>query len=121
MRAADASRLKRVCFDFFRRLAERGETLKAAGTAVPPWLRAGLLLGEIVVYRPVRDQLGLSRARWAYTGGAALGADTFRFFRAFGVNLKQIYGATELAGLCALQPDHAAHPDTVGPRNGITI
>ena len=115
VRAADASRMKRLCFDFFRRLAERGETLRAIGKTVPPWLRAGLLLGEIVVYRPVRDQLGLSRARWAYTGGAALGADTFRFFRAFGVNLKQIYGATELAGLCALQPDHAAYPDTVGP------
>ena len=115
VRAADASRMKRMCFGFFRRLAERGETLRAAGEAVPPWLRLGLLLGEIVVYRPVRDQLGLSRARWAYTGGAALGADTFRFFRAFGVNLKQIYGATELAGICALQPDQAAHPDTVGP------
>jgi long-chain acyl-CoA synthetase len=115
VRAADASRMKRLSFEFFRRLAERGETLRAAGKTLPPWLRAGLLLGEILVYRPVRDQLGLSRARWAYTGGAALGTDTFRFFRAFGVNLKQIYGATELAGLCALQPDHAAYPDTVGP------
>jgi long-chain acyl-CoA synthetase len=115
VRAADASRMKRLCFDFFRRLAERGERLKASGGTLPPWLRAGLRLGEFLVYRPVRDQLGLSRARWAYTGGAALGADTFRFFRGFGVNLKQIYGATELAGLCALQPDHAAHPDTVGP------
>jgi long-chain acyl-CoA synthetase len=115
VRAADASRTKRLSFNFFRRLAERAETLKASGKRLPPLLRLGLFLGEFMVYRPVRDQLALSRARWAYTGGAALGADTFRFFRAFGVNLKQIYGATELAGLCALQPDGEAYPDTVGP------
>ena len=52
--------------------------------------RLGLALGEILVYGPVRDQLGLRRARWVYTGGAPLGADTFRFFRSFGVNLKQV-------------------------------
>lgn len=115
VRAADASPTKRACFKFFRRLAERAETLKATGKPVPAPLRLGLLVGEFMIYGPVRDQFGLSRARWAYTGGAALGADTFRFFRAFGVNLKQIYGATELAGLCALQPDGAASPDTVGP------
>ncbi len=115
VRAADASPAKRASFRFFRRLAERAETLRASGQTVPPLLRLGLLVGEFVIYGPVRDQLGLGRARWAYTGGAALGADTFRFFRAFGVNLKQIYGATELAGLCALQPDGAASPDTVGP------
>jgi long-chain acyl-CoA synthetase len=52
--------------------------------------------------------------RWAYTGGAPLGADTFRFFRSIGVNLKQIYGATELCGLAALQSDIEADPNTVG-------
>jgi long-chain acyl-CoA synthetase len=52
--------------------------------------------------------------RWAYTGGAPLGPDTFRFFRSFGVNLKQIYGATELCGLAALQPDKEVDPNTVG-------
>jgi long-chain acyl-CoA synthetase len=114
VRAADASPAKRATFAFFRRLAEGAEALKSAGKSVPMLLRLGLLVGEVVIYGPVRDQLGLRRARWAYTGGAALGADTFRFFRAFGVNLKQIYGATELAGLCALQPDNAASPDTVG-------
>jgi long-chain acyl-CoA synthetase len=114
VRAADASPLKRRCFAFFRRIAERAEALKMAGEAVPLMLRAGLMLGELLVYRPVRDQFGLVRARRAYTGGAPLGADTFRFFRAFGVNLKQVYGATELAGICSLQPDHEARSDTVG-------
>jgi long-chain acyl-CoA synthetase len=68
----------------------------------------------VLVYGPLRDQLGLRRARWAYTGGAPLGADTFRFFRAIGINLKQVYGATELAGLCSVQSDGEVDPDTVG-------
>src|SRR5439155_24205126 len=76
--------------------------------------RLGLVLGEMLVYGPVRDQLGLRRARWVYTGGAPLGPDTFRFFRAFGVNIKQVWGSTELAGLASLQPAGDADPDTVG-------
>ncbi len=68
----------------------------------------------MLVYGPVRDQLGLRRARWVYTGGAPLGPDTFRFFRAFGVNIKQVWGSTELAGLASLQPNGEADPDTVG-------
>jgi long-chain acyl-CoA synthetase len=114
VRAADASALKRTLFEFFRRLAERAELLRSDGKAVPATLRAGLWAGEFLVYGPVRDRLGLHRMRWAYTGGAPLGADTFRFFRSFGVNLKQIYGATELCGLAALQPDAEADPNTVG-------
>jgi len=62
----------------------------------------------------VRDQLGLRRARWFYTGGAPLGPETYRFFRGFGVNVKQVWGSTELAGLASLQPDGEASPDTVG-------
>jgi len=70
----------------------------------------------------VRDQLGLTRARWAYTGGAPLGPDTFRFFRSFGVNLKQVYGSTELTGLVSLQPDAEANPTTAGrPCPGIDV
>ncbi len=62
----------------------------------------------------MRDQLGLRRARWVYTGGAPLGPDTYRFFRSFGINLKQVWGSTELSGLAALQRDGEADPDTVG-------
>ena len=62
----------------------------------------------------MRDQLGLRRARWVYTGGAPLGPDTFRFFRSFGINIKQVWGSTELSGLASLQPDGQADPDTVG-------
>jgi long-chain acyl-CoA synthetase len=114
VRATDASRLKRGLFNLFRRIAERAETSRAAGKPVSPGLRLGAAIGEVVVYGPLRDQLGLRRARWVYTGGAPLGADTFRFFRAFGVNLKQVYGATELSGLCSAQADGDVDPDTVG-------
>ena len=84
----------------------RQETVAAA--------RLGLLLGDVLVYGPVRDQLGLRRARWVYTGGAPLGPDTFKFFRSFGINLKQVWGSTELSGLASLQPDGQVDPDTVG-------
>ena len=114
VRAADASRAKRALFETFRALAERAELLRSDGKPLPPLLRAGLALGELLVYGPVRDRLGMGRVRWAYTGGAPLGPDAFRFFRSFGVNLKQIYGATELCGVVALQPDAEADPNTVG-------
>jgi long-chain acyl-CoA synthetase len=114
VRAGDASRLKRTLFNAFRGIAERAEMRRGAGEAVPASLRLGLVLGRLLVYAPLRDQLGLRRARWVYTGGAPLGADTFRFFRAIGINLKQVYGATELAGLCSVQADREVDPDTVG-------
>ena len=83
---------------------------------------AARVLGEFFVYGPVRDQLGLLRASWAYTGGAPLGPDTFRFFRSIGVNLKQVYGSTESTGLVSLQPDAEANPTTAGrPCPGIEV
>jgi long-chain acyl-CoA synthetase len=114
VRAADATPLKRRVFGFFHRVAERAEQCTAAGRRVPLGLRLLRAVGEVLIYGPLRDQLGLGRARLVYTGGAPLGADTFRFFRAVGVNLKQVYGATELSGLCAVQPDGEVDPDTVG-------
>lgn len=114
IRAGDASPLKRGLFEFFRNLAERAELRRHDGKPLSLATRLGLALGEVFVYAPVRDQLGLRRTRWAYTGGAPLGADAYRFFRSFGINLKQIYGATEVAGLASLQPDGEADPNTVG-------
>ncbi|MBV8335364.1 MAG: AMP-binding protein [Alphaproteobacteria bacterium] len=115
VRAADATAVKRGIFDYFQRLAERAEVLKAEDKKPDLLLRLGLAAGEFLVYGPVRDQLGLRRARWFYTGGAPLGPETFRFFRSLGVNLKQVWGATELSGLASLQADGEVNPDTVGP------
>ncbi|MBX9592620.1 MAG: AMP-binding protein [Hyphomonadaceae bacterium] len=114
VKTADASWLKRRVYEFFRRAAERRELLKGDGKPVPLGTRIACRLGEFFVYGPVRDQLGLRNARWCLTGGAPLGADTFRFFRSFGINLKQIYGATEASALVSLQNDEEADPNTVG-------
>jgi len=122
VRAADATPLKRWIFERFRAVAERVEILRGEGKPVSLGLRLAGALGEFFVYGPVRDQLGLRRARWALTGGAPLGPDTFRFFRAFGVNLKQVYGSTETMGLVSIQPDAEANPTTVGrPCPGIEV
>jgi long-chain acyl-CoA synthetase len=115
VKATDASWLKRRTFEYFRDKAIEAELLRSDGKRVPAGLRAILAIGEFLVYGPVRDQIGLRRARWCLTGGAPLGADTFRFFRAFGVNLKQVYGSTELSAFVSVQPDSGANPNTVGP------
>ena len=114
VKAADASWLKRTTYEYFRRVAERRELLIGDGKPVPATMRLAYRLGEVLVYAPVRDQLGLRNARWCLTGGAPLGADAFRFFRSFGINLKQIYGATEASALVSLQSNTEADPNTVG-------
>ncbi len=122
VRAGDATPLKHWVFERFRRAAERAEILRSEGKPIPAGLRVLCALGEFFVYGPVRDQLGLRRARWALTGGAPLGADTFRFFRSIGVNLKQVYGSTETTGLISLQPSAEANPTTAGrPCPGVDI
>ena len=114
VKAADASWLKRLVYEFFRRAAEQRELLRADGKKIPLVRNVAHRLGEILIYGPVRDQLGLRNARWCLSGGAPLGPDTFRFFRSFGVNLKQIYGATEASALVVFQRDRYADPNTVG-------
>jgi long-chain acyl-CoA synthetase len=87
-------------------------------------LLGGLLyaLGNFFVYGPLRNNLGMSRVRVAYTAGEAIGPDLFSFYRAIGVNLKQLYGSTETAVFVCLQPDHEARADTVGvPCAGVEI
>jgi long-chain acyl-CoA synthetase len=122
VRAADATPLKRRTFDYFRAAAERAEILRTEGKPLPARLRLATALGEFFVYGPVRDQLGLRRTKWALTGGAPLGPDTFRFFRSIGVNLKQVYGSTETTGLVSLQPDREANPTTAGrPVPGVEV
>jgi long-chain acyl-CoA synthetase len=122
VRAADATPLKRWIYERFHAVAQQAEILRSEGKALPAILRLACALGEVLVYRPVRDQLGLVRTRWCYSGGGALGPDTFRFFRAFGVNLKQIYGSSELSGLASLQADGEADPNSAGrPCPGIEV
>ena len=122
VKAADAPAFKRWIFERFRGAAERAEILRADGKPIPMSLRLACMIGEVLVYTPIRDQLGLRRAKWALTGGAPLGPDTFRFFRSIGVNLKQVYGSTETTGLVSLQPSAEANPTTAGrPCPGIEV
>jgi len=110
----DATPTKRRVFEYFRSLAERCELKRTDGKPLSLAEKLGLMVGDFFVYGPVRDQLGLGNARWCYTGGAPLGPDTYRFFRSFGINLKQVYGATEASALIACQSNVEANPNTVG-------
>jgi long-chain acyl-CoA synthetase len=79
-------------------------------------------LGNLLVYGPLRNNLGMSRVRVAYTAGEAIGPDLFAFYRAIGINLKQLYGSTETAVFVCMQPDNQVHADTVGiPCRGVEI
>ncbi len=79
-------------------------------------------LGNVLMFGPLRNTLGFSRLRVAYTAGEAIGPDLFTFYRSIGINLKQLYGSTETAVFVCLQPDHQAKPDTVGvPCEGVEI
>jgi len=122
VRASDASPLKRNVFQYFQNVALEVENRKAEGQDISAGLSLKHAIGEFLVYGPLRDQLGLRRARWCLTGGAPLGPDVFRFFRGIGINLKQVYGMTEMTGLVSLQPNGQANSDTVGPASeGIEI
>ena len=122
IRMEDASPVKRRLFHAFMELARRVGPLKMNGQAVG-WLD-GLLyaLGDAIVFGPLRNNLGFSRVRVAYTAGEAIGPDLFTFYRSIGINLKQLYGSTETAVFVCLQPDDQAQADTVGvPIQGVEI
>lgn len=122
VKANDASGLKRWVFNTFRDVAVDIENRKAEGLSISLGMKLKRALGEILVYGPIRDQYAFRRARWVYVGGAPLGPDTFRFFRAMGINLKQVYGSTEVSGLVTLQSDELASPDHVGkPCDGVNV
>jgi len=114
VRLDDAGWLKRAVFAWGRRIGERTADLSVRGTTPSPGLRVRHAVADAVALRPVRDQLGLSRLQRAYTGGAPLGPDVFRFFHAIGVNLKQIYGQTEICGIAVLHRDGDIRYSTVG-------
>ncbi len=110
----DASFVKRR---IYRRLMPIGEAvarLRMERQPVPLGLRILNALGEFFVFAPLRDQLGLRRARYALTGGAPLGPEIFLFFRGIGINLKQAYGQTEISALTCIQRDDDIKLGTVG-------
>jgi long-chain acyl-CoA synthetase len=122
IRMEDASALKRWMFRKAMDVARRVGPDIMDGKPVGALDKFKYALGNLLVYGPLRNTLGLSRVRVAYTAGEAIGPDLFTFYRSIGINLKQLYGSTETAVFVCLQPDHEAKADTVGvPIEGVEI
>jgi len=105
----------RKAYDYFMGVASRVGGPILDGQAVPLQDRLLYALGNIFLYGPLRNVLGMSRVRVAYTAGEAIGPDLFKFFRSIGINLKQLYGSTETSVFVCIQPNGQVKPDTVGP------
>jgi long-chain acyl-CoA synthetase len=122
IRMEDASSFKRNLYKYFMSLAMKVGPKRMDGESIGLLNSLMYALGNMLVYGPLRNNLGFSRVRVAYTAGEAIGPDLFSFYRSIGVNLKQLYGSTETAVFVCLQPDNQARADTVGvPCRGVEI
>ncbi len=122
IRMEDAGAIKRRMFGYFMDVAKRCGAQILDGKPVAATDRLLYALGRVLVYGPLKNVLGLSRVRVAYTAGAAIGPDLFRFYRSIGVNLKQLYGSTETCAYVCLQPDGNIKFDSVGlPAPGVEV
>ena len=122
VRMEDSTTLKKWIYRVFMNAALAAERRKLEGGA--PTLRERLLqpLGEWLVFAPIKDQLGLTRLRNAFTGGESIGEDTFVFYRALGVMLRQFYGQTESSAFNAMQDVNEVRLHTVGrPMPGVEV
>ena len=115
IRMEDAGRVKRAMFQHYMAVARRVGADLLDGRPVGTWDRLQYWLGNILVYAPLRNALGMSRIHVAYTAGEAIGPDLFVFYRSLGINLKQLYGSTETSVMVCVQPNGGVKPDTVGP------
>lgn len=115
IRMEDAAAIKRRLFRFFMEVARRVGADLLDERPVRAWDHALYWLGNLLVYAPLRNALGMSRVRVAYTAGEAIGPDLFIFYRSLGINLKQLYGSTETSVMVCVQPNGEVKPDTVGP------
>jgi long-chain acyl-CoA synthetase len=115
IRMEDAGRLKRWMYLRFMAIAQRVGGAILDGKPVSAVDRLLYRLGDVFVYGPLRNVLGMSRVRVAYTAGEAIGPDLFKFYRSIGINLKQLYGSTETSVFVCIQPNGQVKPDSVGP------
>ena len=114
IRMEDAGFLKRGLFQYFMGLARRVGPALLDGRPVGPIDRLLYALGNLLIYGPLKNTLGMSRVRVAYTAGEAVGPEIFNFYRALGVNMKQLYGQTEASVFVTIHPNGEVFPDTVG-------
>jgi long-chain acyl-CoA synthetase len=115
IRMEDAGWFKRKMYDWAMGVARRAGSRILDGESVGLLDRLQYALGDLCVYGPLRNALGMSRVRVAYTAGEAIGPDLFVFYRSIGINLKQLYGSTETGVFVCVQPDGQVRSDTVGP------
>ena len=115
IRMEDASAIKRRIFHYFMGVARNvgGRILDREPVGFAERLLYSL--GDVIIYAPLRNSLGMSRVRVAYTAGEAIGPDLFTFYRSLGINLKQLYGSTETSVFVCVQRDGGVKADTVGP------
>ena len=122
IRMEDAGKLKKKMFQSFMDVAKRVGPARMDGLPVSFIDTIKYQLGDFFVYGPLRNNLGMSRVKVAYTAGEAIGPDLFTFYRSIGINMKQLYGSTETAVFVCVQPDNQARADTVGvPLAGVEI
>ncbi|MDP3639205.1 MAG: AMP-binding protein [Azonexus sp.] len=122
IRMEDAGQIKQKVFHHFMAVAKRCGSDILDGKTVSFGDRFQYWLGNVLIYAPLRNVLGMSRIRVAYTAGAAIGPELFRFYRSMGINLKQFYGQTETCAYVCIQPDGQIKFDSVGqPAPGVEI
>ena len=118
IRIEDAAAIKQKMFHYFMDVAARVGAPILDGEPVSLVDRVLYWIGGVLVYGPLKNVLGFSRVRLAYTAGEAIGPDIFDFYRSLGMNIKQLYGSTEASVFITIQPDGEVRPDTVGPAAG---
>ena len=106
--------LNKLLYNYFIKVGLEAANYKMTGKSMPFGLKIKSWLGTQLIFRPLVNQIGFLRLRRAYTGGAALGPELFTFYQAIGVNLKQIYGQTEIVGIAYMHRDGDVRPETVG-------
>jgi long-chain acyl-CoA synthetase len=114
VKVMDASWLKRLVFNAALPIGDKWSDYKFTKKQPPFFFKIIYYLAYYAVFKALKDRLGFSNIRSATTGGAALGPDTFKFFHALGISLKQIYGQTEIAGISCVHRDEDINPDTMG-------
>ncbi|MDD2814525.1 MAG: AMP-binding protein [Thiotrichaceae bacterium] len=122
IRMEDAGSIKRNMFNYFMALAKKVGTKILDGKPVEMKERLLYALGNALVYAPLKNVLGFSRIRLAYTAGEAIGPEIFDFYRSLGINVKQLYGMTEGSVFVCIQPNGDVKPDNVGtPATGVEV
>ena len=122
IRMEDSGRFKKWLFDYFMEHARHVGGNILDGKSVGFGSRIKYFLGDLAVYGPLKNTLGLSKVRVGYTAGEAIGPEIFEFYRSLGINLKQLYGQTEASVYITQQPDGEVRGDTVGvPTPGVEV